>query len=153
TIRSELDYCEKYLEIFKFRYDDKFEYTVGCDNELLDKEIIKFTLQPLIENYFVHGIGLENTNNKLNINIVKEEENIVIYIKDNGGGIEEARIISLNKMLETRVNLGESIGLLNAHERIVIKYGKQYGIKLLNNKDEGVMVVVKLPCKEVNDNV
>ncbi|MGL5086436.1 MAG: sensor histidine kinase [Clostridium sp.] len=153
TIKSELDYCEKYLEIFKFRYDDKFEYSVDCDEELLYKEIIKFTLQPLIENYFVHGIGLENNNNKLNIKITKAEDSIVINIKDNGGGIEKEKIESLNKMLETRVNLGESIGLLNAHERIVIKYGKQYGIKLFNNKDEGVMVVVKLPCKEVDENV
>ncbi|MBB6713371.1 sensor histidine kinase [Clostridium gasigenes] len=153
TIKSELEYCEKYLEIFKFRYDEKFEYTVDCDEELLNKEIIKFTLQPLIENYFVHGIRLENDDNKLSIEIRIEKDDIVIYIKDNGFGIDEEKIEIINEMLKKRINLGESIGLLNAHERIVIKYGKDYGIKLINNKNKGVMVVVKLPCKEVDKNV
>lgn len=153
TIKSELEYCEKYLEIFRFRYDEKFEYEVKCDDDLLDKEIIKFTLQPLIENYFIHGISLENSDNKLIIEIKREKENIIIYIKDNGSGISEEKIESLNKMLDTRINSGESIGLLNAHERIVINYGQEYGIKLINNKDKGVMVVVKLPCKRVDEDV
>lgn len=153
TIRSELEYCEKYLEIFKFRYDEKFEYTINCDEQLLNKEIIKFTLQPLIENYFVHGIRLENDNNKLSIEIRIENKDIVIWINDNGAGIDEEKIKSINEMLKTRINFGESIGLLNAHERIVIKYGKDYGIKLINNKNKGVMVVIKIPCKEVDKDV
>ncbi|NKF06463.1 histidine kinase [Clostridium gasigenes] len=153
TIRSELEYCEKYLEIFKFRYDEKFEYTINCDEQLLNKEIIKFTIQPLIENYFVHGIRLENDNNKLSIEIRIENKDIVIWINDNGAGIDEEKIKSINEMLKTRINFGESIGLLNAHERIVIKYGKDYGIKLINNKNKGVMVVIKIPCKEVDKDV
>lgn len=153
TIKSELEYCEKYLEIFKFRYDEKFEYSVECDEEFLNKQIIKFTLQPLIENYFVHGISLENDNNKLKIEIKKESEDMVILIKDNGSGISEEKIKSLNYMLDKRINEGQSIGLLNAHERIQIKYGKNYGVKLINNKDKGVVVEVKLPCKEVDEDV
>lgn len=153
TIKSELEYCEKYLEIFKFRYDEKFEYSIECDEELLNKEIIKFTLQPLIENYFVHGIGLENYDNKLNIKVKKENEDIIITIKDNGNGIPIDKIEGLNKMLDKRINLGESIGILNANERIIIRYGKSYGIKLTNNKEKGAMVVIKLPCKEVDIDV
>ncbi|MBZ9689298.1 histidine kinase [Clostridium estertheticum] len=153
TVKSELEYCEKYLEIFKFRFDDKFEYSVDCEEELLDKEIIKFTLQPLIENYFFHGISLENNDNKLSIQVRRENEDMIIYIVDNGNGISKERIKSLNDMLEKRINLDESIGLLNAHERITIKYGKNYGIKLIENKDKGIMVVVKLPCKEADKDV
>ncbi|MBU3136900.1 histidine kinase [Clostridium gasigenes] len=153
TIKKELEYCEKYLEIFKFRYDEKFEYSVDCHDEFLDKEIIKFTLQPLIENYFVHGIRLENDNNKISIQVRTEDEDMSIYIKDNGRGITKEKMESLNDMLKKRINLDESIGLLNAHERIVIKYGKDYGIKLINNKNKGVMVVIKIPCKEVDKDV
>ena len=153
TIKTELEYCEKYLEIFKFRYEEKFEYSVECDEELLNKEIIKFTLQPLIENYFVHGIGLENYDNKLNIKVRKENEDIIISIKDNGNGIPIDKIEDLNNMLDKRVSLGESIGILNANERIIMNYGKAYGIKLTNNKEKGAMVVIKLPCKEVDINV
>lgn len=153
TIKSELEYCEKYLEIFKFRYDEKFEYNVDCEEELLDNEIIKFTLQPLIENYFVHGISLENYDNKLSIVIKSEKKDVIISIKDNGNGISEERVKDLNNMLEKRIKLDESIGLLNVHERIAIRYGKDYGVKLINNEDKGIMVVVKLPCKEVDKDV
>ncbi|MGH4125058.1 MAG: sensor histidine kinase [Clostridium sp.] len=153
TVKNELEYCEKYLEIFKFRYDEKFEYSVECEDGLLDKEIIKFTLQPLIENYFFHGISLENSDNKIRIQVRRENEDMIVYIVDNGNGISKERIKSLNDMLEKKVNLDESIGLLNAHERITIKYGKNYGIKLIQNKDKGIMVVVKLPCKEVDKDV
>lgn len=153
TIRSELEYCEKYLEIFKFRYDDKFEYSVDCDEKLLDNQIIKFTLQPLIENYFIHGISLENYDNKLKIEIKAQNEDLIICIKDNGSGASDERIRGLNNMLENKINLGESIGLINAHERIRINYGKNYGIKLFNNENKGIVVVVKLPCKEVDINV
>ena len=153
TVKSELVYCEKYLEIFKFRYDEKFEYSVDCEEELLNKEIIKFTLQPLIENYFFHGISLENYDNKLSIQVRRENEDMIIHIKDNGSGISKEKIKSLNDMLEKRINTDESIGLLNAHVRITIKYGENYGIKLVENKDKGIMVVVKLPCKEVDKDV
>lgn len=153
TIKSELEYCQKYLEIFKFRYDEKFEYIVDCDEGLLDKQIIKFTLQPLIENYFVHGISLENYDNRLSIEIRNKNEDLIICIKDNGSGASKEKVKNLNDMLEDNINLGESIGLVNANERIKLTYGKKYGIKLFNNKDKGIMVVVKLPCKEVDSYV
>ncbi|GAB6168310.1 sensor histidine kinase [Clostridium carnis] len=149
SIKNELEYCKKYLEIFKFRYDEKFEFEVICPDELLNKQIIKFTLQPLIENYFVHGIGLENKDNKLIIVIEKIDEDIIIGIKDNGRGIDKDKINEINKRLKSRDGSGKSIGILNAHERIVITYGENYGIKIEEEVVNGTIIKVKLPCKEV----
>ncbi|AYE34010.1 sensor histidine kinase [Clostridium septicum] len=151
TIKSELDYCEKYIEIFKFRYEDKFKFNIECDDELLDKQIIKFTLQPLIENYFVHGIRLEDNDNKLNIKISKEGEDIIIVIKENGRGIPEEKLEVLTRMINNREELGKSIGILNAHKRIVMNYGEGYGIKIENDICKGTIISVKLPCREVDE--
>lgn len=151
TIKSELDYCEKYIEIFKFRYEDKFKFNIECDDELLDKQIIKFTLQPLIENYFVHGIRLEDNDNKLNIKISKEGEDIIIIIKENGRGIPEEKLEVLTRMINNREELGKSIGILNAHKRIVMNYGEGYGIKIENDICKGTIISVKLPCREVDE--
>lgn len=82
-IKNEINYCQKYLEIFKFRYEEKFEFTINCPEEILDKQIIKFTLQPLIENYFVHAIKLENNDNRISINIKEKNNKIIIEIEDN----------------------------------------------------------------------
>lgn len=148
-IRAELDYCEKFIEIFKFRYEDKFKFSIECEEELLQKQIIKFTLQPLVENYFVHGIRLEDNDNVLMIGVKKEKENVVIRIKDNGRGIPEDKINELNSSLERRTYIGQSLGITNVHERLVLNYGDDYGIRLSNNDDKGVLITVKLPYREV----
>ncbi|MGG7079363.1 sensor histidine kinase [Clostridium sardiniense] len=148
TIGDELEYCTKYIEIFKFRYDEKFNFKINCDESLLDKEIIKFTLQPIIENYFVHGIRLDDFDNYLEINIIKDGTDIIIMVKDNGNGTTKEKINSINNSLKNRDYEGKSIGITNAHERIVIAYGDDYGIGLELNDDRGVMVVIKLPCRE-----
>lgn len=151
-IRDEIDYCKKYLDIFKFRYEDKFEFNIHCDEKLLEKQIIKFTLQPVIENYFMHGIRLEESNNILDVNISEvsdDKEEIVIVINDNGVGIAKEKIEELNSMLSTRKAKGSSIGLLNAHERLGIAYGNQYGIKIDNKNHEGTRIIIRIPAKEV----
>lgn len=148
SIKQEIDYCKKYLEIFKFRYEDNFEFNVKCDEDVLDKQIIKFTLQPIIENYFIHGIRLEEEGNKIGLYINREDNDIVIKVKDNGRGISEEKLSLLNTRLKHIDYSGQSIGILNAHERIVITYGENYGIKVESKEDEGTTVIVRFPCKE-----
>lgn len=149
AIRNEVDYCEKFIEIFKFRYEDKFKFNIECQEELLQKQIIKFALQPLVENYFIHGIRLEDNDNLLRITVKKEGENIIIGIRDNGRGIPQDKINELNSSLEERTYAGQSLGIRNVHERLVMNYGEGYGISLFNNEDRGILITVKLPCKEV----
>ncbi|WP_055069419.1 sensor histidine kinase [Clostridium massiliamazoniense] len=152
TLKGELDYCTKYMEIFKFRYKDKFDFNIDCPSELYNNEIIKFTLQPLVENYFVHGILLDEKNNFIGIKVIKSNNKLKIIIDDNGRGIPINRLKELNENISqgSLENTGEkSIGIINAQERIIGTYGKSYGIKLENNS-KGARVIVTIPCKEVN---
>lgn len=148
-IKSEIEYCKKYLEIFKFRYDEKFKFNIECEDELLDKQIIKFSIQPLIENYFIHGIRLEDKDNELSIQIFKEDDTINVIICDNGKGIPKEQLDNLNTMLNEMYTSGKSIGIANANARIAIEYGYPFGIRLENNLDKGTKVIMKLPCREV----
>ncbi|MGL5479585.1 MAG: sensor histidine kinase, partial [Clostridium sp.] len=147
-LKDELEYCTKYIEIFKFRYEDSFDFEIDCDEEVLNNEVVKFTLQPIIENYFVHGIRLDREDNLLKIDIKRYGENILISVIDNGNGISDEKLEELNNSLRNRTYKGKSIGLTNANERIVIAYGEEYGIGFEKNKGQGVMVVVKLPFRE-----
>lgn len=152
TLKGELDYCTKYMEIFKFRYKDKFDFNIDCPSEFYNNEMIKFTLQPLVENYFVHGILLDEKNNFIEIKVVKSNNKLKIIIDDNGRGIPINRLKELNENISqgSLENTGEkSIGIINAQERITGTYGEDYGIKLENNS-KGARVIVTIPCKEVN---
>ncbi|MGL5415991.1 MAG: sensor histidine kinase [Clostridium sp.] len=148
-IKNEIEYCKKYIEIFKFRYEEVFEFNVNCEEEIKGKEIIKFSLQPLIENYFVHGIRLDKKDNYLEINIFKKDKEIIVEIIDNGKGISKERMGEINKCLEGGQAIGKSIGISNANERIKIAYGEMYGIKIKRREEQGVKVIVNIPCKEV----
>ena len=55
---QELHYCKKYLELFEYRYPNQFKSSVDCPLEYMQVPIIKFVLQPIIENYFIHGIRM-----------------------------------------------------------------------------------------------
>lgn len=149
TLKEELDYCTKYIEIFKFRYYDNFNFEINCPKELENCKIIKFTIQPLIENYFVHGIRLEDCDNLLKIEVAKEENDIFIKIIDNGKGITKTGLEIINYKLLKREQLGGSIGISNVNERLINQYGENYGVKLQENKDRGITLIVKISYKEV----
>lgn len=149
TLKEELDYCTKYIEIFKFRYYDNFNFEISCPSDLEKYKINKFTIQPLIENYFVHGIRLEDCDNLLKIEVYKEENDILIKIIDNGKGITRTALEIINYKLIQREKLGNSIGISNVNERIVNEYGENYGVRLKKNKDRGVTLIIKISCKEV----
>lgn len=153
TLKSELDYCATYMEIFKFRYHEKFNFTIDCKEEFYENEMIKFTLQPLVENYFVHGIMLEKEENFIEIKVTKEANTLHIIIDDNGRGIPVEKLDELNQNIVKGLDetiADQSIGIINAHERIVSAYGEGYGITLDNNS-KGARVKVIIPCKRGNE--
>lgn len=147
TIKKEINYCKEYLELFKFRYDDKFNYYINCEPELLNKEIIKFILQPLAENYTVHGIRREDYDNKLHINISKNNNNIKIVIEDNGVGIDKDKINEINQKIKEKDFTGKSIGIANTHERILLLYGEEYGLKIDEEFENGTRIILSIPMR------
>lgn len=149
TLKDELDYCSKYIEIFKFRYYDNFNFEINCQNDLEKYKIVKFSIQPLIENYFIHGIRFEDYDNELKIDVTKEENDIFIKIIDNGRGIPNEELEKINDKLLSDRQDSNSIGIENVNKRIINEYGEGYGLKILKNKDKGITLVVKILCKEV----
>lgn len=144
-IKSELEYCDKFLQIYKFRYSNKILYSVECEEDLLDKKIIKFIIQPLIENYFIHGIRLESNDNILKIIIKKNSDFINIIIEDNGRGIPIERLSILKQKIKTQKSDEQMIGILNVNQRIKIKYGNKYGVDLESEDRKGTKITIKLP--------
>ncbi|MBS4957120.1 MAG: histidine kinase [Clostridium sp.] len=147
TIKKEINYCKEYLELFKFRYDDKFNYYINCEPELLNKKIIKFILQPLAENYTVHGIRREDYDNELHINIFKNGNNIKIVIEDNGIGIDKNKINEINQKIKDKDFTGKSIGIANTHERIMLLYGEEYGLKIDEEFENGTRIILNIPMR------
>ena len=106
TLGQELDYCKQYLELFEYRYQGQFQSQVECPVELLGTPIIKFVLQPIIENYFVHGIDRTRQDNRVTIRARRQQDRLELYVQDNGVGMKaedmRKRIRSLGKTGKSR---------------------------------------------------
>lgn len=151
TLGQELDYCKQYLELFMYRYPGIFQYHVECCPELLSLPIIKFVLQPIAENYFIHGIDRERQDNEVWVRAEKQGENLFLYVEDNGYGMEEQEIEKKNR--ELRENLpdrGEkkSIGITNVNRRIKAVYGDACGISIESGNPKGLRVTITIKVEE-----
>ena len=128
TLAQELHYSKKYMELFEFRYQKQFQALVECPEEYLQTPIIKFVLQPIIENYFIHGIRMREEDNFIRIAVEKEED-FRIIVEDNGRGMTKEELAAKNEeLLNDTMKKEASIGVANVNRRLKAVYGRDYGI-------------------------
>lgn len=147
-IAKELYLCKQYLELYKFRHPNRFSFDVICPDELMEYSILKFSIQPIIENYFVHGIRATDMDNYILVEVKEEEENpqnILIEIIDNGSGMSKEELEKKNEELSLKEQNQEYIGLSNIQMRLKIEFGEEYGIYLSKGIENGVKVMMKIP--------
>jgi two-component system sensor histidine kinase YesM len=146
-LASELHYCKKYLELFEFRYQDKFTFSIDCETEYMEIPVIKFIVQPIVENYFIHGIRLKDNDNHLHIQVKKINNELWLTVSDNGKGMDEEEIEKRNRQFQAHsVEFHYSIGMGNVNRRIKAVYGNDYGVSLKKNEEgKGLCVCLHFP--------
>ncbi len=153
TVVQEIHYYKKYLELFEFRFQGKFTSTVICPEEFMNYPIIKFILQPVIENYFIHGIRAESEGNEICILVESDEYALVINVIDNGRGMSEEEIQTKNEELkQNKIDTKKSIGLFNVNGRIKAVYGEEYGVQLKRSDSGGMHIILRVGMGEENVN-
>lgn len=146
TIDDELKYCISYLELQKNRYRSKFEYEIIKDDGIEGISVPKMILQPIVENCFIHGFKEKVEGGRIVLSVVREDEQIIVSVKDNGKGISEEKVRKLNVYLESEGYTDEvSIGLGNIAKRLSLYYMNQASMKIAGSPGEGVEVVIVLP--------
>ncbi|MFB9277139.1 sensor histidine kinase [Cohnella cellulosilytica] len=153
-IRKEIGMCSMYVEIFALRHASRFDFEVDVDPRAMEYGIPKNLLQPVIENYFVHGIREQSDNNRFVIRGFMEEGDIYFHIEDNGKGLHPDRLQEVRSGLESSGPVHKSsYGLYSAHERIQLVYGSDYGIRMESEANRLTRVIVRIPamtCGQLN---
>ena len=143
TLKEELDFCEKYVYLYQMRYPNRVAYHFMIDPDLEKIEVPKFVIQPLVENYFKHGIDFTRFDNALSVKVLHEDKRVRIIVKDNGRGMTEKRLKQVEeKLSHPKVELHESIGLQNVNERLRANFGSSYYMSLENNETGGLTVSI-----------
>lgn len=158
SCNEEIAHIQNYIEIMNLRLDGLLSLEVDIPPQLLDQEILKMSLQPIVENAVIHGVR-PNIPFQPGIILVKayvEKDTISIQIIDNGIGMSEEKIRKLNDYInpefevhETIRKAGNGIGLRNVNERIQLRYGKEYGMSITSEETKGTMVTITLPHKNI----
>ena len=146
TLKQEVEFCRKYSYLCMVRYPKSIAYGFKIDPGLEEMRIPKFTLQPLVENYFAHGVDHRRTDNVISIKALKKEGYVEILVTDNGRGMPADKLAEIQDKLAQRTfehtvdysGKRQSIGIVNVHERFVLYFGDRYDISVESVKQEGV---------------
>jgi len=105
SLSEEINYIENYLEIEKYRLEDKFTYTIETDPAVnLDVSVPKMFIFTFVENAVKHGIRHLKGSGFIHLIISKTKRNLLVEIKDNGIGRKKAAKLeegSTKKGIET----------------------------------------------------
>lgn len=145
TLKEEIDNIYHYVNIQKIRYGETFTIINNVDKELEGCSILKFILQPMVENCILHGVSNEIDNMSITLSTKKIGQDIEIIIEDNGKGFDMKEIDEINQKSKL-----SGIGIDNVRERIRLSYGKEYGIEIFSCINKGTRVTLKIPYKNLN---
>ncbi|MBU7591202.1 sensor histidine kinase [Metabacillus halosaccharovorans] len=150
-LKEDLKQLNHYIELQRYRYEDKLQIKMNVEEELLEFPVMKLLLQPLVENAITHG--LESIKRKywlINISITKEDNMVKFIVEDNGKGMNEEEMenaLKYNEDLESETDkmMHSGIGLSNLHHRVKLLYGNQYELELSSSSLGGLKVQLVIP--------
>ena len=147
TVKEEFEYIEHYLSIQAFRFEDRFKVSYEKDEALMDRMMLHFILQPLVENALLHGIEMSKGVGLLTVRAFAEEGSLVLEVEDNGIGMTPDQ---MRKILSGDDGGGSypglhSIGVRNVNERIKLYYGEEYGLRYRSEPGVGTVATARLP--------
>lgn len=150
-LKDEIEQIKHYLTIQELRFPNKFSVTYDIEPDMYECRILKFLLQPIVENAIYHGMEQMKGNGSICISAKQVGNFLHITIQDNGKGIALKELNKINdtiarKLQQNYITEHEgSVGLLNVHWRIQTYYGKDFGLSIASETEKGTAVHITLP--------
>ena len=161
-LRDEIAHIANYIAIMNVRFERKVELVTAIEPGYLAQELLKMSLQPIVENAVKHGFREgESGDMRIGIEAWREDDVMVIAITDSGAGMTEGALAALGRKLALHSPLrmpeetneateageqeGSGIGLLNVQRRIRLYYGQQYGLEVESEAGRGTRVLMRIP--------
>ncbi len=146
SVKDELQHAQSYMNIQRVRYKDAFSVTFDVEPELEKYCAVKLTLQPILENAINYGVDPMDDCGEIRICVRKEGELLVLSVEDNGIGMSEEEVELLLTDNNRVPKHGSGVGLINIHNRLQILFGKEYGLVIESEPDEGTRVSIQIPA-------
>ncbi|MFJ5622878.1 sensor histidine kinase [Peribacillus loiseleuriae] len=147
-IENELCHVRDFLIIQQHRWQKSIPLLIEIESHLLQAEIVKLSLQPLVENAIEHGFGTITDQSKITIRGEVDGDIIYLSVEDNGVGLNQSRLIELRDQLKNESfhpKSDQGIGLLNVSKRTKLLFGNNYGIEIFSECNKGTTVRMSVP--------
>jgi sensor histidine kinase YesM len=148
NVAKELEQIRNYLFIQKMRYGDKLSYRINLEPGVLDFELPKLVLQPIVENAILHGVEPKAGGGSICIEgWLHKDDQAVIEISDDGVGMEDETLSRLNASLRSDSEGGaqQHLGLANVHKRLQYFFGEEFGLAISSRPGAGSSVRLRIP--------
>ncbi len=144
TVGKEVEHLKNYLTIQQKRYQGMIDFAIKIStNEILDCKVVKLVLQPLVENAIYHGIEKKGQPGKIDIEIYRQNNQLIYRISDDGNGADEDELNGLLSQKAGDNNRG--FGIQNVNDRIKLYFGAEFGIRFYSQPSQGTKVIVTQP--------
>jgi two-component system, sensor histidine kinase YesM len=146
TLREELDLVKCYLDLQKYRFNDKIDYEINNYLDIDDYKVLPMIIQPIVENSVIHGLETKLGPGKICIDLRKEEDILKVTVADNGIGMDDSRLKKIRRSLEEQeYDPNRRVGLRNVYQRIKLRYGEQYGLEISSEINKGTKISILIP--------
>ena len=156
TLKQEIEYIDKYLTLQSYLHKARLSYTMEIPKSHEDANILRFLLQPIVENSVKHG--LDNAASMLNIVVksVLHGGDLYIIVRDDGIGIHREKLEYVRYMLKHVIDsesgsADRNIGLQNISKRLKLFYGDEYYLKMDSEEGNFTQITVKIPFESGRD--
>ena len=155
SLSDEMEHVRCYLNIQQIRYQDKLKYTIQIPDWMKEYRVLKLILQPLVENSIYHGIKEKRQVGEICVTaerIQRETDGeLLLKVWDNGVGIPQEMLAQMNENLRKgRHSSSDGYGIYNVNERIMLYYGKEFGLSYESKEGEYTCAALRIPldCRE-----
>jgi len=148
TIAEEIDNVKDYYELLKVRFGELITFTFHVDSSSNEFLIPPLTLQPIVENAYIHGLSGIEEGGRIRVQVLNNTSKTLITIEDNGAGM--SRAMQKKILRKTKVNLGDKpnssgIGMRNLIQRLELFYNKKDLLSIRSEKNSGTKIIIEIP--------
>ena len=146
---DELTHVQNYIYIQSIRMNHRFTFVTEIPESCSNVYTPRLILQPIVENAVTHGIYSKMEGARIAVSAEIADHTLHVKVTDNGVGMSKETLEALQKKLDegiTAENLAaDSIGLSNVHRRLILSYGREYGLTVNSAPDQGTAVSFRIP--------
>jgi LytS/YehU family sensor histidine kinase len=125
---------------------NKIDYDIFIPEEYTSVIIPKLLLQPIIENSIYHGMERKRGKGHLSITCLPVKNNLHISITDDGIGMTEEQLTALRGFIyNDQGEVTKNFALRTLNKELILKYGRDYGLRIDSSYSNGTTVVVSIP--------